>query len=89
MFARDSFPETVGFRALRKGDRIRPFGLGGSKKISDVLIDRKIPAAERPRLGVLTSGEVVLWLVGVMRSDVSPVDERTQNLILVRCIHKT
>jgi tRNA(Ile)-lysidine synthase len=37
----------------------------GSKKISDLLIDRKIPREERDRLRILASGREVLWVEGV------------------------
>lgn len=50
-------------RARRPGDRIRlP---GGSKLVSDLLIDRKVPRAERDALKVLASGPRVLWVEGV------------------------
>ena len=65
------FPLTV--RPMEEGDRIRPFGLGGTKLISDVLVNRKIPKLERNKMQVLTSGDLVIWLLGVVRSDVAPV----------------
>ena len=34
-------------RSWRKGDRLRPRGLNGSKKLQDIFVDRKIPAARR------------------------------------------
>lgn len=40
-------------RSWRPGDRFRPGGLGGSKKLQDLFTDRKIPAAERHRLPVV------------------------------------
>ena len=30
-------------RAPRPGDRMRPFGLAGRKKLSDLFVDRKVP----------------------------------------------
>ncbi|MCO5174204.1 MAG: tRNA lysidine(34) synthetase TilS [Trueperaceae bacterium] len=45
------------------GDRIRlP---GGTKLVSDLLIDRKVPRAERDRLRVIADGPEVLWVEGV------------------------
>lgn len=50
-------------RSRRPGDRIRL--AGGSKKLSDLLIDRKVPREERDALRVLASGQDVLWVEGV------------------------
>ena len=50
-------------RTRRPGDRIRL--AGGAKKLSDVLIDRKIPREDRDALRVLASGSEVLWVEGV------------------------
>lgn len=47
-------------RSRRPGDRIRL--AGGSKKLSDLLIDRKVPREERDALRVLASGQDLLWV---------------------------
>jgi tRNA(Ile)-lysidine synthase len=51
------------FRFRRPGDRIKL--QGGTKKLSDLLIDRKIPREDRDSLRLLTSGSNVLWVEGV------------------------
>ena len=51
------------FRARQPGDRIRLSG--GSRKLSDVLIDAKIPREERESLKVLASDRQVIWLEGI------------------------
>lgn len=50
-------------RHRQPGDRIRL--AGGSKLVSDLLIDRKVPRAERDTLAVLADGAEVLWVEGV------------------------
>lgn len=52
-------------RGRRPGDRVRPVGLGGTKKVQDLLVDRKVPAGERDRVPVVTdaSGKIV-WVAG-------------------------
>ncbi len=50
-------------RGRRPGDRIRlP---GGSKRVGEVLIDRKVPREERDAVRLLASGSEVLWIEGV------------------------
>ena len=51
-------------RPWRPGDRMRPIGLNGSKLISDILTDAKVPAHTRHAVHVLTSGGAPVWLVG-------------------------
>ncbi len=50
-------------RARQPGDRIRM--AGGTRKLSDVLIDAKIPREERESLQVLASDGQVIWVEGV------------------------
>lgn len=51
------------YRSRLPGDRIRlPFG---SKKLSDLLIDRKVPREARDGLRVLAAGSEVLWVEGI------------------------
>lgn len=54
----------IELRPWRTGDRMRPIGLGGSKLISDILIDAKVPRDRKHLAFVLVSGGEVVWLVG-------------------------
>lgn len=54
----------LGLRPWRAGDRMRPAGLGGSKAVSDLLIDAKVPLPEKALTYVLVSGEEIVWLAG-------------------------
>ena len=46
------------------GDSFTPYGMNGSKKVSDYLIDRKVSMAEKSRQFVLLSDGEIAWLVG-------------------------
>ncbi len=56
--------EPLVLRPWKAGDRMRPAGLGGSKLVSDLLIDAKVPRNEKAGAYVLVSGETIIWLVG-------------------------
>jgi tRNA(Ile)-lysidine synthase len=61
------FPFTL--RDWRTGDRFVPFGMEGSKLLSDFLKDNKVPTLERKEIKVLENGKGdIIWVVG-MRSD--------------------
>lgn len=52
-----------------EGERMRPLGMKGSKKLSDLLVDEKVPQRERHGIPVVRDGERVVWLAGVRMSD--------------------
>jgi tRNA(Ile)-lysidine synthase len=57
-------------RGWRDGDRMRPFGLGGSKSLQDLFTDHKVPRALRRSLPVVEARDGIVWVAGLA------VDER-------------
>ena len=65
--------EAVTVRSRRPGDRLRPLGAPGERRLKEVLIDRRVPRGERDRLPLLclgAGGRRVAWVPGVT------IDER-------------
>ncbi|MGI6225766.1 MAG: tRNA lysidine(34) synthetase TilS [Peptococcales bacterium] len=56
-------PLTV--RQRKPGDRLRPLGLDGTKKLKDLFIDRKIPKDERNHIPVVCFKDEIIWLPGI------------------------
>lgn len=73
------FPLLV--RPWQPGDRMRPMGLGGSKLISDILTDAKVPNTERARQRVVVSGNEIVWLVGHRVAEGHGTRESTQRVL--------
>lgn len=48
----------------QSGDRMRPYGLDGSKKIQDIFGDAKVPVALRRRLPIFECGREIIWIPG-------------------------
>ncbi len=72
-------------RPLRYGDRIRPFGGDGEKKVKEILIDRKIPREERwGRPVVADATGTILWIPGLVRSAHGAVTSKTARTVLLR-----
>ncbi len=85
VFDGEKLSSPLSIRALRTGDRIRPFGFDADKKVKEVLIDRKVPREERwGRPVVCDSGGEILWIPGVLRSAHAPVNRQTRRTIVLR-----
>jgi tRNA(Ile)-lysidine synthase len=57
--------DLVTIRNRRPGDRIHPLGGRGSRRLKEVLIDRRVPRHVRERLPLLCVGERIAWAPGV------------------------
>lgn len=60
--------ESLVVDSVRAGDRMRPLGMEGSRKLSDILVDAKVPRRERALMPVLRDGERIVWLAGARMS---------------------
>ena len=69
-------PEDAEWRFRQRGDVFEKFG-GGTKKLKDYLIDKKIPARIRENIPVLASGKTIYAIAGVEISESVRVDETT------------
>jgi tRNA(Ile)-lysidine synthase len=57
--------DRVTIRNRRPGDRIHPLGAGGSRRLKEVLIDRRVPRPVRERLPLLCVGDRIAWVPGI------------------------
>lgn len=64
-------------RRWKAGDSFRPFGMKGSKKISDYLINNKVPLPDKQDIRVIESGGNIVWLVNHRIDDRFRVTEKT------------
>lgn len=60
-------PLTV--RHPREGDRFRPFGMKGTKLLSDFYTDLKIPHTDKCKQWLLCHGDQVVWAIGQRASE--------------------
>ncbi len=77
--ARLVFPLEI--RTWREGDRFTPLGMSSSKKISDFLIDIKMPTARKPNVTVLVSGGQIAWVVGLRIADWAKCTFATEEIL--------
>jgi len=74
-----TFPLTL--RPWAEGDKFRPFGMKGSKKLSDFFTDIKLSAIEKENTYVLVSNSEIAWVVGIRVSDKFAIKTGTKSII--------
>ena len=79
-----AFPLTV--RNRRHGDRFQPYGMQGTKKIKDFLIDAKVPRYERDSIPMLVCGDEILWIVGYTTSETFKIQPGTRQFLYLRYV---
>lgn len=72
-------------RSLLPGDKIKVKNLNGSKKISDIFIDSKVPKDKRSTYPILVDSQnTVLWVPNLKKSQFSK-DKSQKYDIIIRC----
>lgn len=82
-FDREKLFFPLKLRSWTKGDRINPFGFTGTKKVSDLLQEAKVPRYKRESVPILTDADRILWVVGVRRSSHAAVEPATQHTLVI------
>jgi tRNA(Ile)-lysidine synthase len=84
---RDQLSSPLIIRHRQPGDRIQPLGMQGSVKISDLMINRKIPQLARSLWPLVVSGDQILWIPGIHLAHTYRVTEETEKLIHMMVHH--
>jgi tRNA(Ile)-lysidine synthase len=71
-------------RSWQEGDKFIPLGMTKSKKISDFLIDLKVPLAKKQAVKVLVSGTEIAWVVGLRIADWAKCTSGTQHMLHIK-----
>lgn len=79
----DVLGDAVLLRTRCPGDRMRPLGLGGSRKVKDILIDRKVSRQERDRLLILEAGGRIALLDNLVMGEEFRVTPHTKNVVQI------
>lgn len=77
-----TFPLTV--RRVAEGDKMVPFGVKGSKLLSDLMTDRKMTLFEKRRqLVVVDANGHIVWLVGIRIDERFRVTDATSSVLRI------
>ncbi len=77
----DLIGEILTVRQRCPGDRFQPLGMQTLKKVSDFMLDARVPVRERVRVPVVVSEKQVLWVVGWRIDDRVKVAPRTGRVL--------
>ena len=76
-------------RNWSQGDRFQPFGLDGTRKLNDLLREKRIPADRREGTLVVEDDEGILWVVGVSRAERTRLLPSTGQTVTIQVIERT
>jgi tRNA(Ile)-lysidine synthase len=85
VFDADGIRGRLRVRAPRAGDRIRPLGLGGTKKLQDVFVDARLDREHRSAHPIVETGGEIIWVPGIVRGEAAPVTPRTRRVVVLEC----
>ena len=70
-------------RTPHEGDRFQPFGMEGTRLVSDYLTDKKLSLFDKERQLLVTSGQQIVWLVGMRAASGFEVDASTRHVMTI------
>lgn len=70
-------------RHWRRGDRIKPFGLKGSKLVSDVFTDLKLDQKAKRDIWLMEADREILWILGYRAAAHYNVENDSQDYLLL------
>jgi tRNA(Ile)-lysidine synthase len=72
-------------RSRRPGDRFRPLGAPGGRKLQDFLVDRKVPRDDRDLLPLVVDGrDRIVWVVGHAVAEEFRVTDPSQGVLFLK-----
>jgi tRNA(Ile)-lysidine synthase len=71
-------------RSRRPGDRLRPLGLGGEKKLQDLLVDARVPREERDAVPLVCAPWGIAWVVGHRLDERAALGEGSRSVLRLR-----
>jgi len=70
-------------RPWQHGDAFVPLGMKGKKKLSDFMIDAKIPVNLKSKQMVLLSGNTIVWVVGKRIDERFKITPKTRQVLII------
>jgi len=85
-FDYDKIKSNLFIRTRRNGDKFIPYGMKGSKKLKDYLIDEKIPRDQREKIPIVDHDGEIIWVVGYRISDKYKITSSTKRVLVLEYV---
>jgi tRNA(Ile)-lysidine synthase len=76
--------DTLYVRTWQPGDRFRPLGMAGERKLQDYFVDAKVPRDERKRIPLVWGPRHLLWIAGHRIDDRAQLTAATHRVLALR-----
>ena len=86
-FAPATLPAVLTVRGWRPGDRLRPFGGAGSRKLQDLFQDAGVPQPQRGLTPVVLAGRTIIWVPGVRRAEYGRLPAAARAAVGLSCVN--
>jgi tRNA(Ile)-lysidine synthase len=82
-FDSEKLPDNLIVRPWKEGDFFSPLGMDGTMKVSDFLINEKVPNIDKPNVLVISAedSDEVIWVCGYRINDAFKVTDRTRKAL--------
>lgn len=87
-FDYDNIKGKLCIRNRKDGDKIRPLGMKGSKKVKDIFINMKVPVEERAKVPIVCFDSNIAWIVGYKVSEENKITRQTKKVIKITFARK-
>ena len=84
LFDADRLDQRLVVRNFVRGDRMRPLGMEGERKLTDVFIDKKLPRERRANWPLVVSGDEIIWIPALVCSGAALVTPATRTILRVK-----
>jgi len=68
-------------RAPQPGDRLRPLGAPGTRKLQDLFVDLRVPAGARARTPLVVCGDSIVWVCGLVVVEEGRIGRDTTTIV--------
>ncbi|SMD38161.1 tRNA(Ile)-lysidine synthase [Reichenbachiella faecimaris] len=83
----DCIQHPLKVRSWEQGDFFYPLGMTGKKKLSDFMIDEKIPVNLKSRVTLFESDGNIIWVAGYRIDDRYKVTPKTKRVLIIKMTH--
>lgn len=74
-------------RNRMSGDKFKPLGMNGTKKLKDIFIDKKIDRNKRDLIPIICDEKSIIWIVGIGISEDYKIDNNTKNILNLEAVN--